>query len=343
MRRGRQMYDVIAASAVYECMTLMPNNGPVLTTADAQEYYDDAVRALILQGFAPKRARRFPRMTLYLHPGLTPAEIKLAKESGIVTGVKFYPKNPIHGTTGAEYSVPSLTDIPREVFESLNEHQLHLLLHGESASHDRILELEAHFVKEQLAWIVEEYPGLPISLEHVTSKAGVDFVMRAPPNVTATITPQHLLHTFDSLFEGGLRAFRYCLPLYKHPEDRAALIEAATSGNPKFCCGDDTAPHPKHGSSPKSAKLVDCGCAGAFVAPVSIPLYTAVFERVGALDDRFEAFMSRNGAIARSWPLSDDDIIIERRPWTVPDDYPYADNVVVPFCAGEELAWQVAA
>lgn len=340
VRKSREMYDVVMASAaVYEAMTIMPNTGPVLTVEDAQLYYDDIVRALIRQGLPEERARRFPKMTLYLHPGLTPAEIKLAKESGIVTGVKFYPKNPTHSTTGAEYSVPSLSDIPHAVFEALNEHQMHLLLHGES-THGRLLELENHFIDEQLTPLVDEHPGLPISVEHLTSKKGVDFVLRAPSNVTATITPQHLWFIFDSLFEGGLRPFRWCMPAYKHPEDRAALIEAVTSGNPKFCAGDDTAPHPERGLKGK-AKLADCGCAGAYVAPVSVPMYAAIFERAGALDDRFEAFMSRNGPIACGWPLATEEIIIERRPWKVPKSYPYADGAVVPLFADEELAWQI--
>ena len=339
VRKGREMYDVVMASTVYDSMTIMPNTGPVLWMHDVRTYYEDIVRALMLQGLSEERAKRFPRMTLYLHPKLNAKEIRLAKESGIVTGVKFYPKNKIHGTTGAEYGVPTLQDIPGKIFEALSEHGLHLLLHGESA-HGRIMQLESRFIEEQLAWVVDRYPGLPISLEHVTSKAGVEFVRQAPSNVTATITPQHLLYTFDSLFEGGLRPHRYCMPIYKNPEDRAALLEAAVSGNAKFCAGDDTAPHSERGPRGK-AKLADCGCAGAYVAPVSVPMYAAIFEKAGALDDRFEAFMSRNGAITRGWSFSSDEIIIERRPWRVPESYPYADSVVVPLCAGDELAWQI--
>jgi dihydroorotase len=223
----------------------------------------------------------------------------------------------------------------------MQEHHFHLLLHGESTSHPDILDLERHFVRKQLRWVVQKFPELPIVLEHVSTEEGVEFVLQAPAHVTATVTPQHLWFSINSLFEGGLRPHRYCLPLYKHPRDQQALISAVTSGNPKFCAGDDTAPHPKLGLT-RMAKLTDCGCAGAYVAPVSVPMYAAAFERAGAMDERFERFMSLNGAQARGLAVNEDDIIIERQAWTVPDEYQFGgSDVVVPLFAGESLAWQV--
>ena len=339
VRQGIQMRSVVAASAqVYGRMTIMPNTGPVMTVAEAELYQDQIVSALVEKGLSAERAERFPQMTLYLHRGMTD-EIRRAKTNQII-GVKFYPKNPTHGTTGSQAGVPSLQEVDEEL-QALDHYQVPLLVHGESARHSDILDLERRFVEEQLAPVMQKYPDLPLVVEHATTKEAIEFVVRAPPNVTATITPQHLWYSLNSLFEGGLRPFRYCLPLYKHAEDQAALIKAAISGNPKFCAGDDTAPHPERGPKGK-AKLADCGCAGAYVAPVSVPMYAQAFEKAGALDERFEAFMSVNGAKTRHLPLNTDEIVLERKPWKVPESYGYGNSdIVVPLCAGEELAWQV--
>ena len=341
VRAGTKMKAVVAAiAAVYGRATVMPNTQPIMTVAQAINYRDEIVNTLLEQGFSWERARIFPQMTLYLHQELTNDKIRRAKEFGII-GIKFYPKNPKHGTIGSQAGVSSLDDV-RSQLESMCKYGMPLLLHGESAFHSQIIDLERYFVTDQLAPTVERYPELPIVLEHVSTKEGVRFVLDAPPRVTATVTPQHLMYDINSIFEGGLRSHRYCLPIYKHPEDQEALIQAVTDkNNTKFAAGDDSAPHPEHGPKGK-AKLADCGCAGAYVAPVSVPLYVAAFEKAGALDDRFEAFMSRNGAKARGLPQNKDEIIIARKPWIVPANFDYADgDTVVPLCAGEELEWQV--
>lgn len=341
VRAGKRMKKVVKASAaVYGRATIMPNTQPIMTVAQALDYRAQIIEALVEEGFSQERATRFPQMTLYMHPGLTSEEIRRAKEEGFA-GVKFYPKNPTHGTTGSQAGVPSLKDV-MHVLEFMTQHDLALLVHGESAQHTRILELERHFVDEQLVPVHHELPELKIVGEHATTKELVWFVEGASGNVTATATPQHLWYTIDGLFEGGLRPFRYCLPLYKHEEDRAALRNAVFSGNIKFAAGDDSAPHPKFGLAKERGKLTDCGCAGAYVAPVSVPMYVEAADRMDALDQRFEDFMSRNGAMTRGLPMNDDIIVVERKPWKVPDEFPYGDGeVVVPLCAGETLEWQV--
>lgn len=344
LRVGPRMRAVaMASAAVYGRMTIMPNTMPIpiLKVEEGLLYQNCIIHELTQQGMPEERARRFCCMTLYLTQHTSPTDIARAKGAGFV-GAKFYPKNPTHGTTGSQDGVPSLLYLQEATLATMQELRFHLLLHGESTTHPDIFDLERHFVREQLRWAVDKFPDLPIVLEHVSTKEGVDFVLQAPNHVTATITPQHLWYSINSLFEGGLRPHRYCLPLYKHPEDQRALIEAATSQlNGKFCAGDDTAPHPKYGL-PKQAKLTDCGCAGAYVAPVSVPMYAAAFERAGAMDARFEYFMSVNGAVARGLPVNDDKIIIERRPWKVPEEFHFGgEDVVVPLFAGEELTWQV--
>ncbi|MFZ2187384.1 MAG: dihydroorotase [Candidatus Moraniibacteriota bacterium] len=275
-------------------------------------------------------------MTVYLHKGTTVEDVRLAKVHGM--DFKFYPKNPTHGTTGSQAGVPSLRDVD-DAIAAMAEYGVRLLVHGESAVHSDILDLERYFIQEELVPTVEEHPNLLLVAEHITTKEAVQFVLNTSANVTATVTPQHLWYSINSLFEGGLRPFRYCLPLYKHIGDKDAIIQAIVSGSQKFCAGDDTAPHPEHGPRGK-AKLADCGCAGAYVAPVSVPMYVAAFEAAGALDDRLENFMSVNGALTRDLPLNNDLIIIERKPWTVSESDDYGDDKVVPLCAGETIEWQ---
>ena len=53
---------------------------------------------------------------------------------------------------------------------------------------------------------------------------------------------------------------------------------AATSGNPRFFLGTDSAPHTKN------AKECANGCAGIFSAHAAIELYVEVFEDADALD-----------------------------------------------------------
>lgn len=329
---------------VYGRATLMPNNGPILTVQNNLNYREDAVNTLITLGYSLEVAEKFALVTIYLHPGLTENDIRTAIELGCI-GFKFYPKNPKHGTTGAntDYSVSSLSFLRKQI-EWIAKYGGFLLLHGEDATPgERLLKLEEKFIERQLAPLVAEYgSGLNVVAEHATTKAMVDFVKAAPDTVTATITPQHLLYIFDSIFEGGLRAKRWCMPPYKETGDRDALLEAATSGHRKFCAGDDDASHPEHGEDGQ-AKYADCGCAGAHLGRYSVPLYTKIFDEAGALDDRFVNFMSRNGARARNLPLNTDEIVLERLPaYEVPKRHDYGDGQTVAYLyGGEMLEWQV--
>lgn len=57
----------------------------------------------------------------------------------------------------------------------------------------------------------------------------------------------------------------YCLPVLKRETHRLDLVKAATSGNPKFFLGTDTAPHAKE------AKVSACGEAYSVVDPCDSP------------------------------------------------------------------------
>ena len=150
------------------------------------------------------------------------------------------------------------------------------------------------------------------------------------PNVAATITAHHLLLNRNALFLGGIRPHHYCLPVLKREEHREALVAAATSGNPKFFLGTDSAPHAR------DAKEAACGCAGIFNAPFALESYLAVFEEEGALD-RFEAFASEHGPGFYGLPLNEDRITLERAAHGVPALLDVGGTPIVPFHAGEEL------
>lgn len=210
-----------------------------------------------------------------------------------------------------------------------------LLVHGE-VTHDHvdIFDREAVFIEEILAPLVQRFPALKVVFEHITTADAVAFVSEASSLVGATITAHHLLLNRNDLLVGGVRPHNYCLPVLKREGHRQALVEAATSGNPSFFLGTDSAPHSR--SSKESA----CGCAGTFTAPAAIELYAEVFDAAGRLD-RLEAFASHSGADFYGLPRNTDTLTLERRPWQVPASYPYLDEEIVPFMAGASLAWSL--
>jgi len=180
----------------------------------------------------------------------------------------------------------------------------------------------------------ERFPALRMVLEHITTRDAVEFVRSAPANVGATVTAHHLLLNRNALFEGGIRPHNYCAPVLKRETHRAALLEAATSGDPHFFLGTDSAPHPRE------AKETACGCAGLYTAHAALELYAEAFEQVGRLD-RLEAFASFHGADFYRLPRNTDRIALERTPWIVPEEYPLAGSTCKPMRAGESVAWSV--
>jgi dihydroorotase len=195
-----------------------------------------------------------------------------------------------------------------------------------------VFDREAVFIDRVLSMLVRDFPGLRIVLEHITTQDAVDFVSGAAETVAATVTPQHLIINRNAIFAGGLRPHAYCLPVAKREKHRLAVRRAATSGSPKFFLGTDSAPHAR------PAKESACGCAGIFNAPFALESYAAVFEEEGALD-RFEAFASMNGPNFYGLPLNDGTITLERAEVEVPATI----EGLVPFHAGERLAWRLAA
>jgi dihydroorotase len=191
------------------------------------------------------------------------------------------------------------------------------------------------FVERHLARLVRDFPALRIVVEHATTREAVQFVRDAPANVAATLTPQHLAYSRNALFAGGLRPHFYCLPILKREEHRRALVEAATSGDPRFFLGTDSAPHPRQ------VKESACCGAGCYSSPVALSVYAEVFESAGALD-RLEAFASLNGARFYGLPVNEDTVTLVRESWQVPGEYAFGPDKVVPLRAGETMRWRLA-
>jgi dihydroorotase len=305
---------------------VMPNlKPPVTTTAQAAAYRGRIVAAL------PAGCTFEPLMTLYLTDNTPPAEIDRARASGFVCGAKYYPAG---ATTNSDSGV---TDLDRifPVLARMEEVGTVLQLHGEVTDGDvDIFDREQVFIDRHLARIVARFPRLRIVLEHVTTRAGIEFVRAAGPQVAATLTPQHLLLDRNAMLAGGIRPHLYCLPILKRSRDREALVEAATSGSPKFFLGTDSAPHARH------TKETACGCAGVFSAHAGIELYAEAFEQAGALG-RLEGFASHFGADFYGLPRNRGSITLRREAWQPPASYAFGDGELVPFRAGESVAWRL--
>jgi dihydroorotase len=328
LRDGESLRAVLPDSARrFARAIVMPNlQPPVRTVADAAAYRERVLAAL------PSGLRFEPLMTLYLTEDTAPAEIARARASGFVHAVKYYPAG---ATTN---SASGVTDLARcdAVFAAMQEAGLPLLVHGEVTDPTvDVFDREAVFIERHGRALAERFPALKLVMEHLTTREGVEFVRSAREGVAGTITAHHLLWNRNALFRGGLRPHAYCLPVLKRELHRQALLAAATSGNPKFFLGTDSAPHAR------GAKESDCGCAGVYTAHAAIELYAEAFESAGALD-RLEGFASHFGADFYGLPRNTDTIELRRESWTVAGAQAFGDSELVPMRAGESIAWRLA-
>jgi len=328
LRDGPAMASVLADTArCFGRAIVMPNLQPPVTTTQQALHYRERILAELAPGSGFD-----PLMKLFLTDDTPPEEIGRAKLSGRVHGVKLYPAG---ATT---HSAAGVTRISRcfAALEKMEQLGLPLLIHGEVTdpavdAFDR----EQAFIEEVLGPVVDRFSGLKIVLEHITTRDAVHYVEVTGPNVGATITAHHLLLNRNALFLGGIRPHHYCLPVLKREQHREALVEAATSGNPKFFLGTDSAPHAR------PDKESGCGCAGIYTAHAAIELYAAAFEEAGALD-RLEGFASHYGADFYGLPRNADTITLLREEWTVPQTLRFGKQDLVPLRAGETVPWKLA-
>jgi len=327
VRNGEMLQQVINHTArQFARAIIMPNlKPPVTTVKQALAYRDEILAAL-----APD-SNFTPLMTLYLTDNTRIADIEAVAQSEHIVALKLYPAG---ATTNSDAGVSTLENV-FPVLEAMQKHDIPLLIHGEvTASEYDIFDRERLFLEQKLCVLTEKFPDLRIVLEHVTTEEAVRFVETASRHVAATITPQHLLFNRNAILAGGIRPHYYCLPVLKREKHRVALIKAATSGNPKFFLGTDSAPHPTH------LKENSCGCAGCYSAHAAIELYAEAFAQENALD-KLEGFASLHGPDFYHLPHNQDRITLIRESWHVPEHYGQGALQITPLQAGEEIHWKL--
>lgn len=323
LRTGKMAELVTPLSAKqFSDVIVMPNLTPPIVTVD---------QALIYKSELENYATCNYHMALYLTESTTVEEVIKVSESPFVIGFKLYPLN---ATTGSQNGIFDIKNI-YHLFEAMQKYSVPLLIHGEVTKPEiDIFDRESRFICDVLSYLVEDFPSLKITLEHITTSEAVIFVNDNP--IVATITPHHLLINRNSIFtvdeKTALNPHNFCLPIAKAEANRLALVHAATSGNPKFFAGTDSAPHPLNG------KLSNCGCAGCFTGLHAVELYTTVFEKAGVLD-KLENFLSVYGRNHYGIKIPDDKLNIVKANYTIPETI--GDDNLTPFMYGKTLNWKV--
>ena len=339
LRDGAMLHAVLPATArVFGRAIVMPNLKPPITRVDQAIAYRDRILEAL-----PEGGQFTPLMTVYLTDDLSPAVVEKGFREGVWTAAKLYPAN---ATTNSAAGVTDLVALA-PVLAAMEALGMPLLVHGEVTDPDvDIFDREAVFIERHLIGLRERHPRLKVVLEHITTAQAVDYVASEGPLLAATITPHHLHLNRNAMFAGGLRSDFYCLPVVKRETHRRALVKAATSGDPSFFLGTDSAPHPRAG------KESACGCAGIFNALHALESYATLFEKEGALD-RLEAFASESGPRFYGLPLNEGTVTLERSDQQVPErlegpfnaltDGSTLDSHQAPvlFHGGELLPWRV--
>jgi dihydroorotase len=329
LRDGAMLRAVLPESARHFARAIvMPNLVPPVVTAAQASAYRDRIMAALPAGMAFE-----PLMTLYLTETTDPADVAAAHASGLARAVKLYPAG---ATTNSQSGV---TDIMRvmPVLERMAAIGMPLCMHGEVTDPAiDIFDREAVFIDTVLDPLRRRLPDLRVVMEHITTSQGVDYVATGA-NIAATITTHHLIINRNHILAGGIRPHYYCLPVAKRETHRLALRQAATSGNPRYFLGTDSAPHTD------ALKEHACGCAGCFTATNTISILAHVFEDEGVLD-RLEGFAAHHGADFYGLPRNAGKLHLTRSdaPQTYPDKIATDHGPVTVFNPGFSLHWQVA-
>ena len=335
----------VAAGGV-DVAYVMPNLVPPITTTAMCLAYLDTLSAL-----APQTTFIG---TLYLSPSLTVDELRAAKASGRIGGVKSYPRGV---TTNSAAGIEDYS-LYHPIFAEMQRLDLTLNLHGEVPSAADICVMNAeHAFLTHLHQLHTTFPRLRIVLEHATTAAAVHAVKACGPTVACSITPHHLALIVD---DWAGKPLNFCKPVAKLPSDRDALRAVIKEGHPRFFLGSDSAPHPLTAKLPSPVtheSVVSCACAaGIYTSPILLPLCATLLESFGALH-QLENYVSNNG---RSFyglpPASPTAKVTLRRTdnFVIPDTYvhptfaqlansdPNKDQLS-PFWAGKKLNWEIVA
>ena len=326
VRDGDVLNTVVPHTAAqFARAIIMPNLRPPVTTTEAALAYKARIQAAVPDGVPFE-----PLMTLYLTDNLPPDEIKRARDARVVA-VKLYPAG---ATTNSDAGVTDLRKTYKTL-EAMQREGLLLLVHGEVTSPEiDLFDREAVFIDTQLIPLRRDFPELKIVFEHITTREAAQYVAQADRFTAATVTAHHLLYNRNAIFTGGIRPHYYCLPVLKRETHRLALVQAATSGSPKFFLGTDSAPHPAH------LKEHASGCAGCYTAHAAMELYAEAFDSVGALD-KLEGFASFHGADFYGLPRNTGTITLKRESWTPPECFAYGQAELKPLRSGESLPWKL--
>ncbi|MFA7416398.1 MAG: dihydroorotase [Rhizobium sp.] len=330
LRDGAMLAGVIGdTSRHFARAIIMPNLvPPVVTTADARAYRDRILAVV------PMADRFEPLMTLYLTEQTSPDDVEEGMRSGLITAVKLYPAG---ATTNSNSGVRDM-DKAMPVLERMAEIGLPLCVHGEVTTPDvDIFDREAVFIDTVLDPLRRRLPELKVTMEHVTTSNGIDYIKSADSNIAGSITTHHLIINRNAILVGGIRPHYYCLPVAKRESHRLALRAAATSGDARFFLGTDSAPHVD------PLKECACGCAGIYSSPNTMSCIAHVFEQEGALD-RLEAFASLNGPAWYGLKPNDETITLVRRdaPVEFPGKIETGAGPVTVFDPMFPLYWDVA-
>jgi dihydroorotase len=327
-RDGAKTKSVLAhATERFSRCIAMPNlQPPVTNTALATSYYNH-----IMESLPSKDCDFKPLMTLYLTDNTTPEEIKKAKETGFIYAAKYYPAG---ATTNSDFGVTSLDKV-YPALRAMEEVGMILCIHSEvSRAEIDIFDREGVFIQEVMTPLLRDFKKLRIVMEHISTNGAVQFVKNGPDNLAASITAHHLLYNRNALLVGGVKPHFYCLPILKRESHRLALVEAATSGSPKFFAGTDSAPHTT------ATKESACGCAGVYTAHAAVELYAEAFESEGKLD-LLEGFLSEHGAAHYGLEKNQKQITLVKKSWDVPATYEFGGEDVTPLRAGLSVAWSI--
>lgn len=328
LRDGDALHTLVPHTAAqFARAIVMPNLRPPVTTAAQALAYRDRILAAVPVGMAFE-----PLMTLYLTDQLSPEEIVRARAAGVVAA-KLYPAG---ATTNSDSGV---TDLKRiyPTLEAMQRCGMLLLVHGEVTDPQvDLFDREAVFIDQQLIPLRRDFPELKIVMEHVTTEDAAQYVQQADAYTAATITAQHLLYNRNAIFIGGIRPHYYCLPVLKREKHRVALVQAATSGSPKFFLGTDSAPHAAH------LKEHATGCAGCYTAHAALEMYAEAFDNANALD-KLEGFASFHGADFYGLPRNSGTVTLRREEWTPPPSFAYGEAELKPLRSGEALPWRMVA
>ncbi|MEO9780187.1 MAG: dihydroorotase [Sedimentitalea sp.] len=330
LRDGAMLKAVLPETARdFARAIIMPNLvPPVVTGAQAMAYRDRILAAL------PEGSDFQPLMTLYLTEDTDPDDVAAAAAGGLVKAVKLYPAG---ATTNSASGVADFGRV-RPVLERMAEIGLPLCLHGEVTDNDiDIFDREAVFIDRVLDPIRRATPGLRVVMEHITTSQGIDYVRGGGDTIGGTITTHHLIINRNHILVGGIKPHYYCLPVAKREEHRLALRAAATSGEPSFFLGTDSAPHVD------ALKEHACGCAGCFTATNTMALLAHVFEEDNALD-HLAAFASQNGPAFYGLPVNDNALTLKKgdAPTDFPSKIDCTDGPVTVFDPGFPVYWRTA-